>query len=390
MTAREKIQGHTAAPQAAGYIFQLERALYHLSCSASDVSVAVEYIDDVVQLKNGIPLIQEQDKNTVRPGVDLLGDRSNALWRTLQIWVNQHRETGFFSQRYFIVTNSEASGPIASLLKQQYLNGGIGPKDVIEALRKEGTQRSQAKVVEIMKDVLSCEDLVLADLVGRIEIVDGFYSPEARDEVANGFAIHPRVDQSAVLDSLLGWLTRTLMAAWREQKPGLVSRKACIQQCREIENLLARERFLPRPSRDIRVGNADRDQALTRPFVEHLSRIEADDDDVLQAVEHFIQFNVEKHRLAAEGEVADREWRDRGDRLKQRWQNILRSQKRSHRSLGAPELGQQILAEVTYVHLEPLGGQPCGELYMTSGHYHRLADDDEVWWNPDYLPMRDD
>lgn len=66
-------------PQAAGYIFQLERALYHLSRSGAEVSVAVEFVDDVVQLKDGLPVLQEQDKNTVRSGVDLLGDRSEAL-----------------------------------------------------------------------------------------------------------------------------------------------------------------------------------------------------------------------------------------------------------------------------------------------------------------------
>ena len=42
------------------------------------------------------------------------------------------------------------------------------------------------------------------------------------------------------------------------------------------------------------------------------------------------------------------------------------------------------MSEATYFHCEPLGGQSCSEIYMTSGHYHRLADDDEVWWHPTY------
>ena len=50
------------------------------------------------------------------------------------------------------------------------------------------------------------------------------------------------------------------------------------------------------------------------------------------------------------------------------------------------EIGQAVLADATYDHQEPLDGQPCGELYMTSGHYHRLADENQVWWDPNYSP----
>jgi hypothetical protein len=126
---------------------------------------------------------------------------------------------------------------------------------------------------------------------------------------------------------------------------------------------------------------------MTRPFVHHLARVEAEEDDLLQAVDHFIQFNIEKHRLASDGEVADSEWEDRGERLRQRWMNIARQTKREFKDHGSAEVGIKILERSTYDHLEPLGGDGCNELYMTSGHYHRLADEDRVWWHPDYLPQ---
>ncbi|MNL80951.1 hypothetical protein D3C87_2079330 [compost metagenome] len=46
--------------------------------------------------------------------------------------------------------------------------------------------------------------------------------------------------------------------------------------------------------------------------------------------------------------------------------------------------GQYVFADTTYLHREDLAGQPCDELYMTSGHYHRLADDNQVWWDPEF------
>ncbi|MEJ1117081.1 ABC-three component system protein [Phyllobacterium sp. CCNWLW109] len=377
-------QNHTAGPQASGYILQLERALYHLSRAEHDVTVAVEHFDDVTQLKNGLPVIQEQDKNSVRINADLLGDRSSALWRTLQIWLHQYRNTGLFCERYLIVTNSSVNSGVAKLLKSSREVDSPSVQDIVVMLKSIGKQRSKAKIVATMNDVLSASDAILTELLSRIEVIDGFVLAEARDEMVNGFAIHPGLDQQQILDFLLGWLTRILKEAWDAGLPGMVSRQACIRQCREIETSLARQRFLPRAARDIGIAERDRSRALARPFAEHLRRIDADDDDLLQAVEHFIQFNVEKHRLSADGDVADREWQDRGDRLVARWRNIMRVEKRAHRDLMPAEIGQRVLSATTYFHCELLGGQSCSELYMTSGHYHRLADDDEVWWHPNF------
>ncbi len=376
---------NTAAPQLVGYILQLERALYHLGRAAAGVSVAVEYVDDVALTRDGKVILQEQDKNSVRPGTEILGDRSKALWRTLQIWLTQRQE-GVFCERYLLVSNLPVTSRVANLMK------GVAEKscqtsDVVAALRSAGKLKSKSKIQEIIDDVLGNADVLLMELIARIEIVDQFDPENSRSEIANGLAMDPRADQGLILDALLGWLTRTLRDSWQDQRPGIISREACIRQCREIEAQQARQRFLPRPARDVRVGDVDRNRALTRPFVEHLSRIEAGEEDVFQAVEHFIQFNVEKHRLADEGEVADREWSDRSDRLRQRWRNIARSEQREHQSSSRQELGRRILERSTYDHLEPLGGYPCGELYMTAGHYHRLADDDEVWWDPSYRPQ---
>ncbi len=374
---------HTAAPQASGYLLQLERALFHLSQADHDVTIAVERFDDVAQLKNGLPVVQEQDKNSVKNRTDLLGDRSTALWRTLQIWMQQYRDTGLFCDRYLLVTNVRIEDGVASMWKRN-ADTTATPAHIVEALRTISKTKSKAKIVKTMQDVVSADDSVLTMLASRIELIDGFTLASARQEMINGFALHPGLDQQQILDFLLGWMTRVLKEAWDMGQPGLISRLACIRQCREIEASLARQRFLPRAARDVLIAVNERNRALARPFAEHLRRIEADDDDLLQAVEHFVQFNIEKHRLSADGDVADREWQDRGDRLITRWRNIVKNTRRVHRDLRPVEVGQRIMSEATYFHCEPLGGQSCSEIYMTSGHYHRLADDDEVWWHPTY------
>jgi hypothetical protein len=268
----------------------------------------------------------------------------------------------------------------------------VAPEAIVKAMRTVGhaTRKRASQVQSIIDDVLSHTDEELVRLVSRIEIVESKNERSDQQELANRLGLDPRIEPSVTLDALLGWMTTTLQEAWRSGRPGLISRGACLTQCREIENSLARRRLLPKPAREVPVAQRDRTRAMTRPFVHHLARIDAGDDDIIQAVDHFIQFNIEKHRLASNGEVADSEWEVRSERLRQRWINIARQTKRELRGSEPEEIGVRILERSTYGHLEPLGADPCNELYMTSGHYHRLADDDAVWWHPHYRPSSED
>jgi hypothetical protein len=195
-------------------------------------------------------------------------------------------------------------------------------------------------------------------------------------------ALRSGVDETAVIDQLFGWVTRNLLSSWRAGKPAHISRQAFINQCRAIESRLERARLLPRPSADVPVSASARTSAKNRQFVAHLLAIKADEDDVSEAIQYFVQFNIETHRLVSEGDIPDAEWENRGHRLEERWRHIFREQKRSCRNAEACAVGMRILEETTYHHREPIDGQPCGELYMTAGHYHRLADSDIVWWHP--------
>lgn len=381
---------NTAAPQAAGYILQLERALYHLAHAGPRATVAVEHLDDVVVLKDGKPVLQEQDKSTAHPSAKLLADRSKAIWRTLEIWLAQRDEPdATHSERYLFFVNRPVETPIAALIKARVRNQATA-RDVVAALRaqaspRKGRAKKTSQAQALIDRVLSRTDEELIGLIERTEIVEADSPAEDRIAMANGLGLSPRVAADDILDGLLGWLTRVVRAAWSAGVPAIISRAAVLLQKDALQARQARSRLLPRAASDVVVTDADRAGALSRTFVEHLGRIEAESDDVIDAVDHFLKFNVEKHRLVLEGEVADGEWRDRGERLRARWRALLRRRAREMKPKSATEIGQTVLADTTD-HREPLDGQACDELYMTSGHYHRLADENEVWWDPTYTP----
>ncbi|MBF9196112.1 hypothetical protein [Microvirga terrestris] len=186
---------NTAAPQMAGYILQLERALFHLGKAQADVSIAVEHVDDVSVTRGRQTLLQEQDKNSVNLDTEILGNRSKALWRTLQIWLTQRQNAdGAFCERYLIVTNTPVNTPIAALMKG-VASGLSQPPEVVSALRAAGKSKSKAKIQQIIDEVLAFDDEVLTELVSRIEIIDHFDASRSRREIANGLAIDPELMQ---------------------------------------------------------------------------------------------------------------------------------------------------------------------------------------------------
>jgi hypothetical protein len=283
------------------------------------------------------------------------------------------RERGAFSGRYFLTTNVQAGGQIVDMVRSGA--AGASPMEAVVALRLAGARGSARsrdgkpnKTQAVIDDVLTETDEVLGQLLSRIELVENYDALAARPELANGFGIDPALDQDQVLDALVGWFHSVLKFAWDKGVPAIVSRRACLVQCRKIERSLVRSRLPPRPASDLNVEPGDVARTRGRPFVDHLGRMETDEEEVLEAIEHFVRFNVEKDRLARGGEIPLREWTDRGDRLKQRWIQEQRRVKLEHGSKARVQRGRLILAATTYNYHEVLSGQPCNELYMTSGH----------------------
>ncbi|WP_152662646.1 ABC-three component system protein [Devosia soli] len=280
-----------------------------------------------------------------------------------------------------IVTNVVAEGAIASALRA-FAKNEVSIADVLLTARTAGKGRAGTQIQALINEVLGRSDDQLSTLLSRVELVENVSWPEARAIIANGFAIDPGVDQQVVVQGLLGWMTETLVTAWRNGEVGMISRTACLKQVHAITRQLVRQRLLPRPAADVTVSEVEHRAAQTRDFVARLVEVRADDETIFEAVEHFLRFSAERYRLAAEGEIPAREWVDRGNRLKQRWRGVARQTVIEEVGRSEDELGRLILARTTFSHYEPIGQDPCNELYMTSGHYHRLADDSDVWWTP--------
>ena len=74
---------HSAPGTNAAFSYQFERALYWLTQSPAGSVIGVETDDDVAVHGENASRLLEQDKHSIRGGVDPFGDRSKDLWNHL-------------------------------------------------------------------------------------------------------------------------------------------------------------------------------------------------------------------------------------------------------------------------------------------------------------------
>ena len=104
----------SAAPSMAGYLLQVHRAVHNLSKCAEGDLVGVETLDDVTTIDAEGAEFLEQDKLSLYG--EPLTDRSQAFWRTLEIWLDAWKDRAGPEGLFCLATNRPIAGPALSQL----------------------------------------------------------------------------------------------------------------------------------------------------------------------------------------------------------------------------------------------------------------------------------
>ena len=385
------LAAHTAAGQAAGYLFQPERALFWLAkCPAGSV-VGVETEDDVaVRLLDG-SVIHEQQKHSVQPDHSPFGDRSKDLWNTLDIWLGacETGEIDLDRTHLWLTTNKVLPD---CLVRRIGLSSRNLDNTCVADLRRAGINPPGA-LKRVFDHVLAASDQLLKRLLGRIQVADGSQPTSGialRAEISSLLHLPQSIAWDGLLDQLAGWLYNQILAAWRGGKPALIPREAFDRQ---YHRLLTVHRHRPRqadPEHLVPVTAAEVQQHRNHVFVNQLLAVTLTEpeDEVMDAICDFVRCSKERFRLSNEGDLTDADLRAFEDNLKRRWKQSCRShcdaKPLSRRA--ARDLGYKILMDAVG-HREALGGIEQ-EPYVSVGTYHRLADNLAVWWNPHFGGIR--
>lgn len=385
---------HSAAGQMAGYLFQPERAMYHLATSPAGAVVGIETLDDIAVLFPDGTTLLEQDKHNALARTPL-AEGGKDLWNSLSIWLAavESGDADLETTEFHLVTNRNVSaGFSAELLKRGREDKDL--KTLVELLRAAGSRASES-IRPIVESVLSKSDQLLADLLRKVRVVDareGTAGAELKKKAAA--ALHlPPAHAEEVIHGLLGWVHDTAVELIRQRQPAWLKREAFTERYLRLVTAFQDRRFLNETAEAMIPVTAEKRQAHKRRlFVKQLLWIGVaeEDEQLVEAIDDFIRGSSERTRLAKEGIASLADFRAFEDRLVSRWRGIHRVQvakSKAGSEEGQRGAGQAVLQE-TLNHREPLGGYLTQEWYLTRGAYHRLADAPSVkpriGWHPDY------
>jgi hypothetical protein len=347
----------------------------------------VETDDDVAVHGENASRLLEQDKHSIRDGVDPFGDRSKDLWNTLAIWIEalDSKEVSAETTRFLMVTNKTLPECIARRISRAKSSAQI--RTCLTAL--ETAAKSPPKhLALLMQRVLHSDSRTnLRKLISHCELADAGEATAGLELRKKTIALLQLPQwclavADSIVDELLGWLHKTALARWQQNQPVWIHRDHFINQVHAIIDLRKRQVARERAEHLIPLTDDVIGQEKARPFVKQLYLVMDDDGIADTAIREFIRCNIEKSRLSVEGNVTDADWKAFETALLSRWEKIRVRVIRMNQGTPEEEIGFEIFTDTTEEHREKLAGSDTEQVYLTSGTYHRLADMIRVGWHP--------
>jgi len=377
---------HSAPGPNAGFDYQFERALYWLAKSPAGFTIGIETSDDVsIQGTQGT-LLLEQDKHSIQQDGEPFGDRSKDLWNTLATWIEAlDGEEVPETSRFLMVTNKALPECIAHQIGRAQSDAEVA--DCVAALKK-ASHKPPKRISHLMKRVMRSDSkATLQRLISQCDLADA--STSAAGQALRGQTVsHLQLpawcvsQADSIVDELLGWLHKTVLAAWQAGQSAWVQRDHFVNQLHAIIERRKREATRERAEHLIPVTEDTIGKNKASRFVKQLHLVTDDDTTVDNAIREFIRCNIEKTRLSEEGNITDEDWKTFEASLFSRWQKIRARVRRTKQSSVEEDIGYEILTDTTEDYREKLAGSDTEQVYLTSGTYHRLADVVRVGWHP--------
>lgn len=368
-----------------GFSLQRTRFLARLLEARAGDNVCLEVFDDVRLEKSDGTVIAEEDKST--HGRNPIADRSIDLWKTLANWVNaaaagnidpsttsfevyvSRPVTGQFST-WFHDTQTEAEAK-ASLLNVRNELWGNSPEYSKRPEVAEG-------IAPYLDEVFGSDFEIAISIVARLEFHFG-----SGDQHAD---LRPLFCQELVSEDALddvsrwahGWVKIKLDRLSEKSIPAVIAKSefhaALLNYVRHHDRVDILRSFASDPS-----PSEIADQQF-KTYVRQLEIVDADDVDILAAVNEFLRSTADRITWADRGFVDDESLLAFEKGLQRTWKNTKSQVSLEQKALSDAEQGMLILLKCLE-HKAKLDGLAVPE-HFVPGSFHALANATKLGWHP--------
>lgn len=385
-----------AGPQALGYLYQAQYALYALlTADGEESALILEGLDDV-ELQSATATELQQLKHhlsTKRQAV--LSNRSTDWWKTLRVWGDllQKQQWDPLRTRLALITTATAApGSIPSLLRDD------AARDPAEALKQlvtlAATAPSQALAapVQVFNSLTALQQ---KQLVQAIVVLDQSPTmPDLEGAIKKALGYIASADKKhQVYLHLLGWWYRRVADQLVQPQHVPITKI-------DLEILLdeLRSQF-HQHSLPVEFARAESDEAYYRsqegrPFVRQLDFLNLRIQRIRYAVKDYYQAFSQRTKWGVDGLLFVGELSAYEADLKEQWAHYVdrltytaEFSGNLEENVACVQFGQRVLEWVEIASFPIRAAMPPKDEYITRGTFHILANEDlpAVYWHPKLL-----
>lgn len=407
-----------ASGSLAGFLFQPDRALLHLSqLKHRGHYVSIEYIDDVgVHDKLDNVLISEQDKHSIKRSGSTFQNSSLDLWKTFSIWIDSFKEGTVNENTKFICsTNKKISQnsflyefprysltelelKVKEILKEKTDTLKQKNKDAeVQGYDKNGIGTTLKPLIKNIK-IVSENIATFKKILNNIVIEDEQTLEKLKDNFLNHIQ-RPLENEFSdrIYDELLGWLNERCKVLWKNDKKAKISKEEFNQKMDIINSSQTLKQLIFRAKDEIKkeIGEIDTELESIYSdsiFVKQIDSIERFKKDtfILDAINDFICYEKEEIRITEKGTITSPDFEKFTKNNEERWNQVFFSYvKQDPEKLTESEknsLAIEIYDEIMKlkVKFKDIYEINISNKYIKTGSFHKLADVPKIGWHPDW------
>lgn len=382
-----QLKTHTAAAQALGYFFQLDRALYHIADAPSGSMIGIETEDDiVVRLFNG-DKIHEQDKSstTTFPFSTSKPD----LWKSLLIWAEgiENEEINPDNTVFLLVSNKEQTACLA-----KSISNAVNDNEVIACLEELKTfkNKSNETTKKYIDALLAIDDTILKRLISKVTLICGneMTAEATKNHLISSFQIvdGDEEEKLSIINEIYGWAFNEVRTAWQNKEAAWIERDAVIRLKNKIITTRVQQ-FLNEKIFEIRdISEQEKEIHTLRTYVKQLKIVDSSDEEIIEAISDYLNSIEKRTQLARKGYVTELQIESMIESLKMRWATISKRIPIQNKSINKIDQGKLIYLDTMDYNVK-IGNMETTGYFLTRGTYHHLSDSLQVGWHPDFISL---
>ena len=375
-----------------GYSLQPIRLLSLALDAAEGATLSLEVFEDVGTVTEAGDTLASQTKSALE--TNPVSDKAIDLWKTFSNWKTAigSGQINLATTKFEIYLAKRRTGKLVQIFHdaqtEEAANAALGhARDLLWGAapgypKKEKLSEGLAPYVN---HILEAPTDVAVGIIQRFSL-----SVAAKDPLRD---LRPKVDKKwvrpesvdAVIQHAHGWIKERMDGLILAGKPAALNVDEFNDEMRSFLPRVDFQHILAAIAGRLELTEDTLAAEQLRTYVQQLQLIEGSDEDVFEAINHFLRAAAERSAWSKQGLVHEKSFDEYEEALISAWKNKRSLHNITHKDHSAIDRGKLLLADCGLHHQKLQGLEPPP--FFTPGSFHALAEDQTVGWHPEYKKL---